>query len=125
MSYRVFPQGLGKHVGGLSGLGGIADLITKGAGLAANTLSNPYVPEVLCRLDQVQAANANPPRVAPGCANTPLVTADTLGIRKYMIPIRAYAYAEQHPWAYLLGAGLVVGVPLLIGYAIGKRKSSP
>ena len=104
-----------------NGLGGVEDRLGLAAGVAASALTNPYVPEILCRVRQIEAANAKPPKAIVPCPTTPAVF-DSLGLRKFMPIARAYVYAEQRPWAYPVMAALVVGVPFLLGYLAGRSK---
>ncbi len=104
------------------GLGGVSDLIATGnaaAGIAASALTNPYTAEVLCRVKQLQAAKAG--QVVPPCVTTPPIN-DPLGVGKFMPAVRGYVYAEQHPWAYAVAVGVVLGVPFLLGYLAGGRR---
>lgn len=96
------------------GLGSVADVVT----LAVDTLTNPYVPEILCRVKQIEATHKGQP--VPACTTTPYVV-DSLGIGKFMPVARGYAYAEQHKWAYAVAALVVVGVPFTLGYFLGKK----
>lgn len=92
---------------------------TTAAGIAASALTNPYLSEILCRIKQVEAANTKRP--VPACPTTAAFH-DTMGVSKFMPALRAYAYAEQHPWAYPVMAALVVGVPFLLGYVAGRNR---
>ena len=87
-------------------------------GTASSILQNPYVPEVLCRVKQLDAYHRGAPVVS--CQSTPPVP-DALGLGKFMLPIRGYVYAEQHPWAYAVGTAVVLGVPFLLGYLAGRK----
>ncbi len=101
------------------GMGGVVETATTAASVAASALTNPYTAEILCRVKQLEATNLN--KVVLPCVTTPPVF-DSLGLRKFMPAIRGYVYAEQHPWAYAVGAALLLGVPLLLGYAAGRAR---
>lgn len=113
MSYSTHRPGRERR----SALGGVD--VGALAGLTSSILNNPYVPEILCRARQLEAANTGKPVAA--CLSTPMVP-DTLGLGKFMLPVRGYVYAEQHKWAYAVGAVVAVGVPFLIGYLVGKNR---
>ncbi len=39
-----------------------------------------------------------------------------------MPALREYVKAEQQPWRYAVAAGVVIGLPMLLGYALGKGR---
>lgn len=87
-------------------------------GTGAKVIQDPYLPEVLCRVNQLAEIEAGTkvtpcPAMAPGRAGG-------IGLRKVVAPLRAYVYAEQHPWVYPLGIAAVIGIPFLIGYLAGE-----
>lgn len=97
----------------------IAGLINT-VGIATDVASDPYLPETVCRVAQIRSINRNE---RPGaCAETPMNKAGGVGLRRFIKPLRAYVYAEQRPWVYVAAVAGVVGVPLLIGYALGRSK---
>lgn len=87
-------------------------------GTGAKVVSDPYLPEVLCRVDQLAQIEAGQ-RPTPCVAMAP-GRAGGVGLRKVVEPLRAYVYAEQHPWVYPLAIGAAVGIPFLLGYLAGK-----
>jgi len=99
----------------LSGLGGVLDTI----GIAADVASDPYFPELVCRVQQLkaidhgQAPNACAYTVDDGSGNG-------VGLRRGMPGLRAYVYAQQNPWVYPLVIAGVIGLPMLIGYHLGR-----
>jgi hypothetical protein len=120
MSYirKPPPQ---RPTGVLGALGDLASTITGIAstvGIATDLANDPYLPETICRVGQMKALNANQ---RPGaCSKTAPNLAGGVGLRKLIRPLRAYTYAEQHKWAYAAAIAGVIGVPLLLGYALGK-----
>lgn len=101
----------------LSGLGGIADTVTT----ALDVAGDPYLPEIVCRVKQLKAIDHFEP--VPACTNTPdgLVTLTSgVGLRNAVPALRAYVYAQQNKWVYLVGAAAIVGLPMLLGYELGK-----
>lgn len=85
---------------------------------AADVASDPYLPEVICHIQQLkQIEHGEPVSV---CAETQEVIGAGVGLRNAMVPLRAYVYAQQNPWAYIVGLAVVIGVPMWIGYELGK-----
>lgn len=110
-----------RHRRSLSGLGDLSSVLTTienavGAGL--DVASDPYLPEVICRIGQLHAIKGNQP--VPPCATTPPGLPGGVGLDKAMYPLRAYVYAEQNPWVYPLAALVIFGLPMFIGYELGK-----
>lgn len=105
-----------------SALGDLASTITNLAstvGIATDLANDPYLPETVCRVGQIKALNAGQ---RPGaCVRTRDGLPGGVGLRKFIKPIRGYVYAEQHKWAYAAAAAAVIGVPFLLGLAIGRR----
>jgi hypothetical protein len=106
---------------GYTRVGDIGDVFSKvasGVQVATGVLTNTYFNEITCRFRQLEANSSGQP--VPFCASTPQMP-DNLGIGKFMPVLRGYVYAEQHPWAYPLIIGLILGVPFALGYAVGKK----
>lgn len=87
-------------------------------GTGAKVISDPYLPEVLCHVDQLASIEAGAPIAA--CPIMPPGRAGGIGLRKVVVPLRAYVYAEQHPWVYPVAIGAAIGIPFLLGYLAGK-----
>lgn len=87
---------------------------------ASQVVQDPYFNEVLCRINQLTAIERKQP--IPNCTSTPDNIAGGVGLRKAMPALRAYIYAEKQPlkWPLIAAAAGVIGIPALIGYAIGK-----
>src|SRR6185436_16375530 len=104
-------------------LGDLASTITNlasGIGIAQDLATDPYLPETVCRIGQLRNINAGQKPTA--CVKAADKLPGGVGLRKMIKPLRGYVYAEQHPWSYIAGAAAVIGVPLLIGYMLGKGK---
>lgn len=82
--------------------------------------TDPYMPEVLCRIGQLKAVRANQPK--PPCQDTPLGLQGGVGLGKLILPLRGFVYAEQYPILYPLAAFVVIGLPFLIGYQFGRSE---
>jgi hypothetical protein len=89
-------------------------------GVAASVATDPYFPEVICRIGQVQAVRANKPK--PPCSRTPLGLPGGVGLGKLILPLRGFVYAEQYPILYPLAAFVLIGIPFLIGYQWGRTE---
>ena len=98
------------------GMGDVASTI----GTVANVATDPYFPEVVCRVQQLSQIDGNQP--VQTCTDTPDGYAGGVGLRSAMPALRAYVFAQQNPWLYPVAIAAVIGVPLLIGYELGKGK---
>jgi hypothetical protein len=93
--------------------------VTGAIGTAASAVNDPYLPETICHVRQMSELE-NGGRVVTTCAKTADGLRGGIGLRKFVKPLRAYVYAEQNPWVYPVAIGAAVGVPLLLGYLLGK-----
>ena len=94
---------------------------------------DPYLPEALCRIDQIRALRnertplqvlfGKRPTVAiPACARVRDDLPGGIGVERAIKPLRAAVYVYENPASVWLGAAAVFMVPFLIGYAVGKKK---
>lgn len=113
MAYTRKPQTLGDLSSTISN-------IVAGAGTAADLLADPYFAEVVCRLGQIKAIERRQP--VPACAKTPLGIPGGAGLQRAVVPLRAYVYAQQNQWVYPVAIGAAIGLPILLGYYLGKGK---
>ena len=101
------------------------------AGVAGGAVADPYLPEVACRLSPLQALTTGrtPAQIltgkkttvpVPACKATPLGQKG-IGVEQAIRPLRAAVYVGRNPSVVWLGAAAIVGVPLLLGYMLGKR----
>lgn len=106
---------------GVSGMGDLASTVTAAAtaiGIAADLAADPYLPETVCHLGQLRDLNAG--RKPAACIKQRDGLPGGVGLRKVIKLQRAYIYAEQHKWAYVAAGAAVIGVPMLLGYMLGK-----
>lgn len=85
---------------------------------ALDVASDPAMPEIVCRIQQLQAIDHGQP--VPDCALTP----DGIGspwIRNVLPVLRGYVYAQQNKWVYPVVALAVIGLPLWVGYELGRK----
>lgn len=106
---------------GLGSLGADSTVVAAGSA-ALNVAADPYLPEVICRVQQLSQIENG--KAVQECKKMPLNLQGGIGLRKAMVPLRGYVFAEQHPWAYAVAAIGLVGLPILIGYQIGKHTRS-
>lgn len=86
---------------------------------AADVATDPYLPEVICRIQQLKQIDHGEPVMT--CAETPEgVQMAGVGLRNAMVPLRAYVYAQQNTWVYPLAILAVLGLPLWLGYELGR-----
>ncbi len=110
MAYHRNPR----KIGALGTIADIGETIITGAAV----LRDPYFNEAVCHVSQLKAITAGLP--VPTCTRTAPDLAGGVGLRRAMPALRGYVYAEQHPWVYTAGAVTAIGIPMLIGYLIGK-----
>lgn len=100
---------------GIGALGGLEDVLTSASAVAAD----PYLSEVVCQMTALSQIEAG------GTAGECLPTAPGLpggvGLRNAVAPLRMYVYAQQHKWVYPLAALALFGLPMWIGYEIGRK----
>ena len=106
----------------------VIDALKKGYAVAAPILTagskvmqDPYLPEVTCRTLQLSALEHKQPM--PACPDTPMNRTGGIGLRKIVRPMRAYVYAEQHPWVKPAAVAAVIGIPMILGYLLARRSS--
>lgn len=93
---------------------------TVSSALTAGTkvLQDPYLSQLTCEVLRLAKAQKgeNP---GPPCARTAAAPGG-VGLNVAILPVKALTYQKQHPWFLpVVGVG-VVGVFVLIGYAIGR-----
>lgn len=101
------------------GLGMSVAEVTDALSSMARALTDPYLPETVCRAKQIYAIRTGQP--VPQCPKTKPNLPGGIGLRKAMVPVRSFAYAEQHTWVYPVSVAVALGVPFLLGYLIGKK----
>ncbi len=103
-------------------MGDITDTITGAIGTAVNVASDPYLPEVVCRIGQLKNIDHHEPVAV--CEPTPAGVIGGVGLGRALPALRAYVHAQQNRWVYAVAAAALFGVPLLIGYEIGRSSRS-
>jgi hypothetical protein len=85
----------------------------------ADIARDPYGQELVCRIRQVIGVETG--TSIPKCASTDLRIASPAGLRKPVVAMRGYVWAETHkPWSYPAMVAVAIGVPFLLGYWMGK-----
>jgi hypothetical protein len=115
---------LNKRYGSRRALGSTIDDVLNNVvgatGSALDIASDPYLPEVVCRLAQLKQIESG------GAVATCTDTADNLpggvGLRNAVGPLRAYVYAQQNKWVYPVALAAIIGLPMWIGYELGKGR---
>lgn len=113
MSYHRKTQALG----GLD-LAAITKKVAEGVSTAVDVSHDPYLGEAICRVQQLVAIENK--REVPVCTKTASGLVGGVGMRRLMPALRGYVYAQQHPWVYPVAGAVAIGVPVLIGYLLGK-----
>lgn len=83
-----------------------------------NLATDPYSQELACQISALQTIAKG--GAQPICPETVDGTPDVAGIGNLVKILRYYVTAQANPWMYPAAIGVVVGVPLLLGYAFGK-----
>jgi hypothetical protein len=82
--------------------------------------SDPYLAEVVCRVGQLKQIDHGEPVKA--CGVTPSGVAGGVGLRNAIPALRAYVYAQQNKWVYPVAIAAAIGLPMWIGYELGRSK---
>ena len=97
----------------LSGLGDLASDLS----VASNVASDPYFPEVVCRIQQLTAINNH--QVPGACVATPAGIPGGAGLANAVVPLRAYVFAQENKWVYPMAIIAILGIPFYLGYEMG------
>lgn len=92
--------------------------LTSTISTVVDVATDPYLPEVVCHIQQLQQIGRNQP--VQVCTDTPSSMDTGVGIGPAMPALRAFVYAQQNPWVYVAGVVAILGVPLWLGYELGK-----
>lgn len=125
MSYTV------QHKFGAQALGGTWDDALSAVKQMSGAI-DPYLPEALCRVDQIRALRKDrtvwqavfgkqPTVQVPVCYNTP-ANIPGIGVESAMLPLRAGVYLNENPLTVWAGVVAVLLIPMMIGYSIGSSK---
>ena len=98
----------------LQGLGSLSSTIDT----AIDVASDPYLAKVICHVKQLKNIDHGEPVAI--CSPTPPGISGGVGLRNAILPLRGYVYAQQNLWVYPLVIAAVLGIPMLIGYELGK-----
>lgn len=110
---RSPPVAMGDLASAIANIGGAIGTVT-------DLATDPYLPETVCRIGQVSSIHKGQ---KPGaCVTTHPNLPGGVGLRKMIVPLRAYAYAEAHPWTYAVAALGIIGLPFLLGYRMGQGR---
>lgn len=88
----------------------------------SNIGNDPYLAETVCRAAQILALQKGPPYPVMQCNKTAAGLPGGVGLSAAVRPMRAYVAVKKHPLLLPLGIAVVVGIPVLFGYYLGKRK---
>lgn len=95
-------------------MGDLASTITT----ALDVAGDPYLTEVVCHVAQLKAIDHG--EAVGVCAQTPDGAVGGVGLRNAIPVLRAYVYAQQNKWVYPLAVAALIGLPMWLGYEIGK-----
>lgn len=46
-----------------------------------------------------------------------------LGLEALVRPLEVYRFTRKNPWVFSVGVALILGVPLVVGYTAGRRRT--
>jgi hypothetical protein len=95
--------------------------VTSTLNTVLDVAGDPYLPEVVCRIQQLEAIDHGQP--VPTCAETPDTVQGAQWAANLLPVMRGYVYAQQNKWVYPVAVALVLGIPMLIGYELGRSSS--
>lgn len=104
------------------GLGMSVSEVTDAISSMARALTDPYLPETVCRAKQIYAIRTG--KTPPVCPKTKPNLPGGIGLSKAIVPVRGFSYAEQHRWVYPASVAALLGIPFVLGYLIGSHKRS-
>src|SRR5262249_35161606 len=84
---------------------------------AIDVANDPYMPEIVCRVNQLKAVDRG--EAVSECTSLPPGLQGGVGLHSAMGPLRAYVYAQRNPWVYGLAIAALIGIPMYIGYELG------
>jgi hypothetical protein len=87
---------------------------------AAQAVSDPYLPQVACevqRLGRIERGQKPGPRCSKPARVTPGVG---IGLESVVMPIRAFSFYKQYPWAVIGGTALAFALVYSMGYSAGR-----
>lgn len=87
-------------------------------GTALDVASDPYLSEVVCHVAQLKNIDHGEP--VGICTQVPDGAPGGVGLRNAIGPLRAYVYAQQNKWVYPVALAVAIGLPMWIGYELGK-----
>ena len=94
--------------------------LTSTLNAAVDVASDPYLPEIVCRIQQLKQVAQNQP--VQQCTDTPDSVPGGLGLRNAMPVLRGYVYAQQNPWVYPVAILAVLGLPFVLGFELGRSR---
>lgn len=100
----------------MHGLGDLASALST----AIDVASDPYLPEVMCRIQQLK--NIDHGEAVAVCPSTPAGVVGGVGLGNAILPLRAYVYAQQNRWVYPVAIAAILGIPMLIGYELARGR---
>jgi hypothetical protein len=87
-------------------------------GTAADIASDPYLQEVICRIGQLKQIDRS--ETVGLCVQTAPGEPGGIGLRNAVPVLRGYVYAQQNKWVYPLAVAVILGIPLWVGYQLGR-----
>lgn len=129
MTYAIRRYGTRVALGGP-----LDDLAKCGKGIVGTAVggaTDPYLPEVICRIGEIQALTTGRTPLQtlfgkkPTVAVVPCKPAPPgkggIGLEHAVKPLRAIVYLQRNPIAVWLGITAVLAVPMTLGFILGRK----
>lgn len=104
--------------GALGDLASVVASVENAIGTTFDVASDPYFSETLCHIGQLKQIRAGTPYSV--CAETPPNLPGGVGLDKLQTPLRFYVYGRANPWVFPVAGALILALPFLLGYEMGK-----
>jgi hypothetical protein len=82
------------------------------ASAAASVATDPYLPQVVYLVNRLDAAESG------GSSGG---SSSGVGLKYLVKPLGWYVTVRERPWLIPVLAGVVLGLPFLLGYKMGRR----
>lgn len=89
-------------------------------------LDDPYFPEVTKLVLELQEIEKKKRKPSSKPTRLGAIPPPTKGVGLYRVvkPLRAFIYTQKNPWILPVAIAAMLGLPFLLGYAVGKRRKT-
>lgn len=104
-------------------LGGAVSTATNVANTIAQIVGDPALGEVVSLAKQIYAVQTATPSIGtktPPKPTGPIDYRAGVGLKAAVPPLKAILYVSKNPWVVPASIGAIIGLPLLLGFALGR-----